>query len=679
MQALHLPFSAQVRRYKHLAKKVNRLLKDGSFQLLSFSKKRTLLAKLKDRLNRIGHLVPPAKLKGALAGMAMLLGASFGNHLDAQTFAPGVNSPFGIAPGTTYGYQAFADLDGDGDLDLLISSFDNTSVFLYYENLGTPQSPLFAADNFETDPFGLVPGSLAQPILADFDNDGDLDMMIGNLYGGSFIFQENTGTPTAPVFGAPQTNPFGLSGTLYLNFAIAADLDGDGDLDLLGGGVYGQLQYFQNIGSASAPSFAPPQANPFGIAASGYVVVPHLCDLDNDGDVDLLYMSYLDAATIFFAENIGTSSAPSFAPSIANPFGINAAGIEVAIPSSADIDGDGDLDVFLNDYYGSAIRFFENLLINVAYPPTSADNSIIMPEDGVYLFQPDDFSFEDNNLSDQLQAVQITQLPSTGLLKIGSTVASINTVVQAAQLGNLNYTPNPDEFGPNYANFQFKVSDGVLWSVEDYTMSINVTPVNDAPVSQNANVTASKDFPFFFEIDDFPFSDVENELFGGLKIVSLPTKGSLKLGTNPIAAGQNIAPAQVTELNYSSIPGEFGNAYTSFGFQVSDGTAFSTTATMTINVLETSASNDRQLEATVQLSPNPVSEVLNIHLESANPIAKLTITVFDALGRAIAAEQLGSNIQNFDYQLNVSAFAAGFYFVKIESNGKSAVTNFVKK
>ncbi|MBK9014815.1 MAG: T9SS type A sorting domain-containing protein [Saprospiraceae bacterium] len=353
--------------------------------------------------------------------------------------------------------------------------------------------------------------------------------------------------------------------------------------------------------------------------------------------------------------------------------------LDVPIPSSADIDGDGDVDVFVNDYYGNSIHFYENLAINVSYPPTSADNSIIMPEDGIYLFQPDDISFADGNLSDQLQAVQITALPTLGLLKIGSTAANVNDIIQVAQLPNLIFDPDLNEFGPDYANFKFKVSDGGLWSVDDYTMTINVTPVNDAPFFQDAEVTASNDFPYVFEAADFPYTDVENQPFDDLNILTLPAKGSLTLAGNAVTAGQNVPAAQVGELSYSAIAGEFGAAYTSFDFQVSDGSAFSTISTMTINVLETSGSKDRTLQATVNLSPNPVSDLLNIHLESVKPLANPTITVYDALGRNIISKQLNGELQILDYQLNVSQMAAGFYFVKIEADGKTSLTKFVKK
>jgi hypothetical protein len=68
---------------------------------------------------------------------------------------------------------------------------------------------------------------------------------VGEYYGNTRYF-ENTGTATSPVFAAPVANPFGLVQTNYYNFPAIADLDDDGDEDILIGEYYGSLQYFKN-------------------------------------------------------------------------------------------------------------------------------------------------------------------------------------------------------------------------------------------------------------------------------------------------------------------------------------------------------------------------------------------------------------------------------------------------
>lgn len=679
MHARKTHFSAQIARYRHLAKKVNHLLKDGSFQLLSSYKRRLLLTKLKARLQRIGHLIPAAQLKGALAGIGLLLGAAMPNAVQAQTFAPAVSSPFGIEQGSSYGYQNFADIDGDGDLDLLISSYEydtSTPLFSFYENTGTAQLPIFTVDNFQVNPFGIEPGELTQPILADFDNDGDKDLISGGSQG--FQYQENIGTLTSPLFDTPQANPFGLIQSNVIDFATVADLDGDGDLDVLGGGFYGELQYFENIGSADIPSFAPPSTNPFGIANDGsLIVIPNLSDLDGDGDYDLLYTSYYLGTEVYFAENSGTATSPSFEPGIAAPFGISTSGSYVQVPSTADIDGDGDTDVFLNDSYNSVINFFENLNINVAYPPSSANSTIILPEDGTYIFQPDDFVFTDQNTSDQLQAVQITVLPTKGSLKLGTANVNVNDVVPANQLGSLTYSPALNEFGNNYTTLKFKVYDGGLYSTDEYSMFFNITPVNDAPTTMDAAINASNDFDYVFDASDFPYTDIENQPLGSIKIISLPSKGSLKLGGANVTQGQTILNSQISALTYSGIAGEMGAAYTSFDFQISDGQLNSTSATMTINLFETLGTSNLDKEIQLKISPNPVTDVLNISFDA--PVGEgFQVSIMNADGKILSQMFTKNQALSKSFQLDVASLPASFYFLKIETEKGVSTLKFVK-
>ena len=87
--------------------------------------------------------------------------------------------------------------------------------------------------------------------------------------------------------------------------------------------------------------------------------------------------------------------------------------------------------------------------------------------------------------SDALSSVKITALPTAGTLKLdGTPIASgaLPKAVAAADLaaGKLTYTPPANANGPGYASFTFRVNDGTADSAQ-YTITINVTPVNDAP------------------------------------------------------------------------------------------------------------------------------------------------------------------------------------------------------
>ena len=248
---------------------------------------------------------------------------------------------------------AFADLDGDGDLDMMTGDFYGN--FHYFENTGTNAAPLYSTP--QTNPYGLT-AALAYysaPAFADLDSDGDMDMMVGNSYGNFFYF-ENTGTASAPAYAAPLTNPFGLT-ALYRSIPAFADLDNDGDLDMMVGNRYGNFYYFQNTGTASAPTYTAPLNNTFGLSDIGINAAPAFADLDNDGDLDMMAGS--SVSSFYYFENTGTASAPAYAAPLTNPFGLSNIGLYSA-PVFVDIDNDGDLDLMAGEAFGN-FYYFRNI------------------------------------------------------------------------------------------------------------------------------------------------------------------------------------------------------------------------------------------------------------------------------------------------------------------------------
>jgi hypothetical protein len=141
-----------------------------------------------------------------------------------------------------------------------------------------------------------------------------------------------------------------------------ADLDADGDFDLLVGDYYADFQYFENTGTANAPAFAASVQNPFGlqgISSAYYFSLPTFVDLDDDGDMDVMVGGYYP--TLYYFENTGTANAPAFAAQVQNPFGLSLPYYNI-YPASADLDDDGDMDLLVGEYYGD-FRYFENTTI----------------------------------------------------------------------------------------------------------------------------------------------------------------------------------------------------------------------------------------------------------------------------------------------------------------------------
>ncbi|MCH5377808.1 MAG: exo-alpha-sialidase, partial [Planctomycetes bacterium] len=153
-----------------------------------------------------------------------------------------------------YGWPSpnFADFDGDGDLDLLCGEF--LDGFTYFENLGTRELPAYAAGRKlkTSDGSPLVMDlQMITPTAYDWDRDGDFDLIVGDE-DGRVALVENSGRMDGsfPVFNKPvyfQQEADTLKfGALATPFAC--DWDGDGDEDILCGNTAGYIGFFENLG-----------------------------------------------------------------------------------------------------------------------------------------------------------------------------------------------------------------------------------------------------------------------------------------------------------------------------------------------------------------------------------------------------------------------------------------------
>ncbi|KAH8052006.1 hypothetical protein JL722_10453 [Aureococcus anophagefferens] len=280
---------------------------------------------------------------------------------------------------------ALADLDGDGDLDLVLGEYYGT--LFYYENVGSAASPSYEAVTGSANPFdGIDVGSYSKPALADLDGDGDLDLVVGelNLF---LYYYENVGNATSPSYEAVtgSANPFDGIDVGWHSAPALADLDGDGDLDLVVGEDGGTLFYYENVGSAASPSYeaVTGAANPFDgidVGAFGHWSKPAFADVDGDGDLDLVVGEY--DGTLFYYENVGSAASPSYeaVTDAANPFD----GIDVgynSAPALADLDGDGDLDLVLGEEDG-VLNYYETVG-SAASPDYAPVTGAVSPFDGI--------------------------------------------------------------------------------------------------------------------------------------------------------------------------------------------------------------------------------------------------------------------------------------------------------
>jgi hypothetical protein len=152
------------------------------------------------------------------------------------------------------------DFDNDGNLDILSGSYAPGEIF-FFKNRG---DSTFARPKRlrEKDNSVITVGAGTTAAAIDFDNDGDMDVLIGTMAGQVFLVT-NTGTKDKPVFAAPTMLLIhGKSVQTVANAAPAVgDWDGDGSQDLLLGSADGSVVLYRATGrnESGAPRFADPK------------------------------------------------------------------------------------------------------------------------------------------------------------------------------------------------------------------------------------------------------------------------------------------------------------------------------------------------------------------------------------------------------------------------------------
>ncbi|AFZ52752.1 FG-GAP-like repeat-containing protein [Cyanobacterium aponinum] len=278
----------------------------------------------------------------------------------------GTENPFNSFDIGSYSAPSVIDLDQDGDLDLFIGNYEG--AIDYYENTGTKNQPSFTR-NTSNNPFSAIdlngatsPG-YSNPAFGDVDGDDDQDLILGSS-DGKIRFYRNNNLTFTEITGS--NNPFNSIDIGDYSAPILVDIDSDSDLDLFVGSGDGLIKFYRNTGSETNPVFVEENAeNPFQNVDLGDRASIIFADLDEDGDLDAVLTGDTNGATksggvMEYWLNIGTPSQPNFIQDDSLFERSDFTIPDNVRPIFGDINGDLDEDLLFGNIDG-IIDYYENL------------------------------------------------------------------------------------------------------------------------------------------------------------------------------------------------------------------------------------------------------------------------------------------------------------------------------
>jgi len=539
------------------------------------------------------------------------------------------------------GSIAFADIDGDNDLDVLIvgvnSSFDRSVLLYINDGMGN-------FNEANDTPFMGVGGAVG---FADVNGDGDQDALI--------IGSNNTGAPTAVLYTNDGTGIFSRVGIPFEDVhsgSIAfADIDGDGDEDVLVTGDNNSTipiaKLYKNNGIGV---FSEVKNTPFEGLWWGSVA---FADVDGDDDLDALLAGHIThdpssvVTKLYLNDGVGNFT---IVPDTSFE------GVTESSIAFADIDSDGDLDVLLagrNDSYDESTKLYTNdgmgnfsevantpfqavRYSSIAFADIDGDNDQDVLITGEYSF--DDYTklyLNDGagNFSETFTSMQAVSYGSVAFADVDGD--NDQDVLITGRFGTNEvaklYTNNGS------GNFT-EVSDTPFYAV--YRSSIDFADVDDDG-DQDVLIVGGEGFSDsvaklyindgtgnFSEASDEPFRGVER---ASMAFADIDNDGSLDV--------------MITGNDYSDI-------VTSL---------YRNTTEVVSN--ESPIPLEHQI---VRVYPNPSTNgVCNIEY-SSDSNTKLLINVFDAMGKLVLYQSAVAKSGLNNFQLDFTVLNKGIYIIQMK-------------
>ncbi|MEP6948918.1 MAG: T9SS type A sorting domain-containing protein [Ginsengibacter sp.] len=461
-------------------------------------------------------------------------------------------------------------------------------------------------------------------------------------------------TPLAAQTFTQQTgaaNPLNSANTGGFSAPVFVDIDGDGDNDVFMGNYNGTVNYYKNTGTAVAPVFTlqPAASNPLSsVAISGYTFASFV-DIDGDGDMDVFIGGASDG-TVRYYKNTGTTTAPVFVlqTGLTNPLNsLNDA--YYAAPTFVDIDGDGDMDAFLGLSDGT-ISYYKNTgsaTAPVFTLQTAADNPFNLVDIGGYaapVFVDIDGDGDKDAFIGTLDGT-IRYYKNTGTASVPVFAPQVGAANPLAAVNTGNYS------APAFVDIDGDGDidafiGGINGTISYYKNTTIVLPLH--LLSFNGTREAG-----YNELQWQTTGEINTKLFelemssDGLKFVKINT-------INATGNNNNI---------YSTTDKAVYSGKVFYRLKMIDADSrFAYSPVIWINIEKTGG---------VSIYPNPVTDILNINIGNSG-IIKTNAGVYDANGRLLQNILINTN----QHQINVQPLARGKYVIKFADG---TVQSFIKE